>query len=267
MAVAVVHTAWPGQQGRSRSGAECRMSATSVLPAEVLRIILRKLSNKDLSKVVLVCKTWRELGEDPSLWKWDTVAVYSNMYLKKTKGRRGDQRMLGLRRLEHVKNISVFRHGWVSGELKNLFKAMLRLHKLSWLVMDNFSLSFVEPGLVASVVTMMEYMYMSATELSSVQVDTLFSTISETSKLRRLWIQGTNLSTVDKYTLADGVNNINDVNLRNTQVTSEQVTCILSEAAKHTKLHTLALDRFSVQQVDQQVVQQAEISIKDLQIL
>ena len=38
------------------------------LPKEMLLGIFQKLSPQDLKSVVLVCKTWLEIGEDAKLW-------------------------------------------------------------------------------------------------------------------------------------------------------------------------------------------------------
>ena len=46
-----------------------------VLPTEILAEILRLLPLQTLKQAVLVCRLWRQLGEDPRLWAKMTLQV------------------------------------------------------------------------------------------------------------------------------------------------------------------------------------------------
>ena len=48
------------------------------LPAEMLQKILQLLPPRDFKMAVLVCKWWRDVGEDPVLWSWAMVTVTEN---------------------------------------------------------------------------------------------------------------------------------------------------------------------------------------------
>ena len=41
----------------------------TVLPAELLEMVLRYLPPRDLRNAMLVCQLWREVGEAPGLWR------------------------------------------------------------------------------------------------------------------------------------------------------------------------------------------------------
>jgi len=45
------------------------------LPPEIMRQIFLLLPPRDLKNVLLVCKKWKEAGEDPYLWSWAMVTV------------------------------------------------------------------------------------------------------------------------------------------------------------------------------------------------
>ena len=237
------------------------MSTMSVLPTEILRIIFSMLSNQDLCMVLLVCKRWKELGEDPSLWTWGRARVgVVEVSLSNLK-------MLGIRRrLEHVQEIAV--SGLKGMELEKLFLAVvMRLqHKLSYLNIRNTHLCSVEPGLLATAVTMVKWVDMSHCSLTSQQVNTVFESMcAPHCRLKKLYTEGVNLSTVDQFTLAAAINRLNRVTMHDTQVTVQQVTCLLSQAVRQTKLNTLHLGGMA-RYVERKIVKQAKQNISNLVI-
>ena len=48
---------------------------TEVLPPEMLERIFSHLAPKDLKTVMLVCKTWNNTGNLPTLWSWVKVKL------------------------------------------------------------------------------------------------------------------------------------------------------------------------------------------------
>ena len=67
------------------------------LPAEMLEQVHRRLPPSALKNAVLVCQLWRAVGEEPTLWKWCTVTVYSRV----------DIENLASRRLQRIQQISI----------------------------------------------------------------------------------------------------------------------------------------------------------------
>ena len=57
-----------------------------VLPPELLEKIFGYLAPKDLNKVMLVCKTWNDIGEAPALWSWFKIRKSSQLELKRLQG-------------------------------------------------------------------------------------------------------------------------------------------------------------------------------------
>ena len=70
----------------------------SELPQEILRIIVSYLPPKDLLPVVLVSQLWRELGENPSLWRGFILCI------RREHVRRIEE-VLAIRRLKHLQRI------------------------------------------------------------------------------------------------------------------------------------------------------------------
>ena len=57
-----------------------------VLPPELLEKIFGYLAPKDLNNVMLVCKTWNNIGEAPTLWSWFKIRKSSQLELKRLQG-------------------------------------------------------------------------------------------------------------------------------------------------------------------------------------
>ena len=62
------------------------LSLIMVLPPELLEKIFCYLALKDLNNVMLVCKTWNDIGEAPALWSWFKIRKSSQLELKRLQG-------------------------------------------------------------------------------------------------------------------------------------------------------------------------------------
>ena len=111
----------------------------SALPTEILRMIFGMLSNQDLSKVVLVNKRWKEVGE--VLWTWEMLHLG-----------RGDVDMLGIARVGHVEDITILDDDWEKDELEKVFQAVLDLPKLLDISVKGISLTSVDCELLVNLV-------------------------------------------------------------------------------------------------------------------
>ena len=86
------------KEGRKRGGkAEKEKDAEGIgmselslinraLPPELLEKIFSYLPHKDLNNVMLVCKTWNDIGEAPALWSWFKIRKSSQLELKRLQG-------------------------------------------------------------------------------------------------------------------------------------------------------------------------------------
>ena len=200
---------------KSVASFKMKMCDMSVMPTEVMLRIFRMLSNQELSKVVLVCRRWRAVGEDPSLWTWDRIIV-SSYY---------DVKMLGIKRLQHAQEIIV-KGVWGSKQLVKLFQAVARLQNISYLCMPRVNLSSLEPELLVTAAIKVEELIMFNCQITSRQAVAMFEGFSDSSKLATLAIGTNNLSLIDKDTLATVINSCNVVYMTETQLTGKQVTCL-----------------------------------------
>ena len=98
---------------------ESQLNINSVLPPEMLGQIFSLLTPKDLKTVMLVCKSWRDVGERPALWSWVEITKLSQLRLKRLQGAR-----------EIIIDESLADCSWLE-----LFQAVLRhpgLKKVKW---------------------------------------------------------------------------------------------------------------------------------------
>jgi len=232
----------------------------SRMPPEILVMIFEMLDNKDLSKVLLTCRRWRDLGE--GLWKWEILYINTS-----------DLDMLSIRRLEHITEVMIdAEDDWSEEELEKLFESIKNLSELTYLDMWGMPLKLVDPKLFTEVVINIEEVDLSKCELSKQQMDMLFGSINDSTRIKDLQIKEVDMSLVDADKLSAGVNQLETVNMQQTQLLVGQMTALLREAGKQTKLREVFLDsntidgdpilfRVDGERVEMEVVQQAKLNI------
>ena len=55
------------------------------LPEEMQRKILNLLPHKDLMSAMLVCKSWKAMGQDPAMWSLFVVTLHTKVDIQKLK--------------------------------------------------------------------------------------------------------------------------------------------------------------------------------------
>ena len=97
--------------------------------------IFQMLPGQDLKTMMLVCRAWKVMGEDPTLWTWLKVTVNS----------REDFLKLKMKRFQLIQGIFVgwkfnskLGSQWKEQDWAELFKVMLPLKKLKGIDGDEF---------------------------------------------------------------------------------------------------------------------------------
>jgi len=240
-------------------------STIDKLPPEILMKIFSMLNNKDLGNVVSVCSRWRDVGE--CLWSWDILMIAKN-----------DIEMMGIKRVEHVEKLLLeYDEDWSEDELSKLFESMTRLPKLSYLAVDGISLTSLSPSLFVEAVVNIASVDLSFCELTVDQLNMLFDEIDENVELKYLEMKGVDMSFVNMYSLAAGVNQLEFANLFQTQLSMQQVTALLRESGRQTNLIHLDLDSNTIEgdpilhrvdgdAVDQELVKKAKTKIRNINL-
>ena len=205
------------------------ISITS-LPLEILEMIFGMLSIHDLLSVVLVCKCWREMGERPCLWTSCTVTV----------DRRGELIKMQIGRLQHLQTLIVGGYWWEARELEELFRCAALLQKLRNMSVTRYvNISNVDPVVLAAATTKLEELDINDSQLTYKQLETLLKSVSD--NLKRLFIGGTNLQSIDPETLSRALNKLEVVNLFDCLLTNQQTEELFAKMSGGTNLRKARL--------------------------
>jgi len=129
-------------------------------------------------------------------------------------------------------------------------------------------LSSIQTGTLATAVNRLVHVQMFATHLTTAQLSAILVKIDETSKLKFLNIGYNDLSSVEPDILATAVNKMEKVWMFHS-LTTVQVTCMLRQAVKNTKLKKLDCRRNTrkiryCDDVDPELVREVEQKIGEL---
>jgi len=104
------------------------------------------------------------------------------------------------------------------------------------------NLSSADAGILAQAVTQLEKVELGYTRLTPQQVEAIFAALDTSSQMKILRIRSNNLSSVDPDVLARGVNKLETVDMRDTDLTEQQITRILTQSLLTTNLKELDME-------------------------
>jgi len=128
-----------------------------------------------------------------------------------------------------------------NNQIQALFQATDQSCQLKKLDLWRNNISSVEPELFARAVTILKDVNLGSTNLTNKQVTALFQKMSQNCPLKTLNLSCINLSYVEPELLAIAVNRLEDVDLEFTDLSTEQMTSILSHVKEDTKIQVLGL--------------------------
>jgi len=129
-------------------------------------------------------------------------------------------------------------------------------------ISSNF-LYTIMPITLATAITNVKVVNVANCALTEEQVQAVFEAMDEEMCLKELNIAWNNLITLDANILARGANRLRIVDVSGTNVTVTQVNQIFREAAKGTQLRTLYHDQGLVGQINQQILAEALLRMRD----
>jgi len=210
-------------------------SVVDVLPYEIVMRILKLLPADDLKTAVLVCRKWRYLGEDPTLWTWCKVSYKAGCSTEMGK--------LSIRRLQYMQYLRVWYDEWKKGEMTQLFQAINNLDHLREVSgLSGFNYKTVDQELFSKVLNMLEVVDIHNIGASEDHLQSLFSRMSqEESKIRKLNVTGNNLSCIAPDVLGTAMTKLVETRIGHTDLTRGQVQAIFSHLHENCHLTRLAI--------------------------
>ena len=142
------------------------------------RKILKLLPHRDLMSAMLVCRSWKEMGQDPAMWTLFVVTVETKEDIQKFK----------VPRLQKIQRISLLKGGY-RYRLRDLFQAISAIPSVSKIYnLWTYDLRSLEPGLCASVLARLKMLHFGR-ELTKEQMEKIFTVVAvEGSKVDEIYI-------------------------------------------------------------------------------
>jgi len=172
------------------------MSRISInfLPEEMFIRVFHLLTPKDLKNVMLVCKQWKEIGEDPSLWTWALVTIEAREEIQK----------LNIRRFQRVQNIRVTQRYRKAEDLVGIFEALLEIPSVNRIIgLYNINLSGVESILLANVLNKADDFWIYG------HGENVFNAVAKQTNLKKLGVFESR--NIGPALFADAISNVEDV--------------------------------------------------------
>jgi len=241
------------------------VNINSVLFEELLENIFLLLRPPDLKSAVLVCKSWKKVGEMSKLWAWVRLVVTgANLSMM--------PQFLGTERCKAIQKLAVKA---VSEELFLAIEAHSGIEVLEVSRTDDLSkgdLSSLEPALLVRVLFKMEevkfinFTTHFSTFLTPQQMQAIFEAAVSSPKLKKLSLVGAMWTSVDPNTIARVASEVEELHItRNTGLDRHQTQAIFEAASTSTKLKKLSIWGF-LNSVDPNTIARVAFQVEELHI-
>ena len=233
---------------------------SSLLPAELLERIFLLLQPRHLASAVLVCRRWREVGENPGLWSslHLTVTEFSLPHLPE---------LLGCGRLRRVRQLTLKA---VSDQLLNQLAdhtGHTRAASLKSLNMANTNLSAVKVEVLVFAVLQVREVVLRGSGLSLVQLNGLFTALATCSPhLESLDLSELNLCQVEPKLLTASLFQLEVVSLARCRLTSLQLASLCSSLSPSRALRCLDLSHNNLSLLPPSLLAGAVACLRELQL-
>jgi len=208
----------------------------NTLPRELLLSVFRFLKPSDLKQVVLVCKHWKDIGEEPVLWK-NFKLVVANKKISIVDEILNSKRFLCLQQLE----INGFGYGDAKREIDSSTLGVILQSPVQKLGLKNCDLSLVSKEDVEMLIGGLKSLTLWNSHLTSSQTVDMFQCLSRSKDLFDLDIGYSylDLSMVSPEMFSKALVKRRNVNLGFTRLTRDQIIRLFDVISKKTTIKTL----------------------------
>lgn len=206
------------------------------LPQELLFTIFKHLPFSDLRSIVLVCKHWRDVGEDPVLWKKLKLVVEKPKMVLISN-------ILSIRRLACVEHLEVNGYGY-SGTPAIIDTDTAQVivdSKVSKLTLKHCDVSNVASEDLDTMINNLCSLVLWQTVLNKIQISCIFQSVIKSENLKELDIGYSyiDLANIEPDTLATALNKVKKVNLGHTKLSMSQLSTLFKYISSKTMIRNL----------------------------
>jgi len=206
------------------------------LPQEILFNIFKFLPFDDMRRSVLVCIHWRDVGEDPVLWKKFKLVV------NKPKLSILNQ-MLYTKRLSCLEHLEVNGYGYsgTPAVIEADHAEVILNSRVSKLTLKHCDVSKVESEDLHKLINNLGSLVLWQTVLNKNQIFSIFESVSKSERLKELDIGYSyiDLASIDPNLLASALNKVKKVNLGHTKLSSSQLETLFKFISSDTMIKNL----------------------------
>ena len=203
----------------------------SCLPREMMSKIFGYLSYCDFTSVLVVSRLWKDVGEDPLLWKDFPLIVNSSERFSD---------MVKMQRFARVRTIKISAGSVTTKEEAEEFLSIIANHRsIKELNLCYNDVKSVCPSMLATCFNSLQKV--RDVELSDSQVLELFKTMRVKTDLKELEISSANFENVPEEVFSQAINKLERLNLKFSTLTPQQVETMFKAIADDTKVNNIAI--------------------------
>jgi len=229
------------------------------LPQEILFSIFQFVSFADLRRIVLVCRHWREVGEDPVLWKRFKLVV-DKPKMKMLSN------ILTTKRFGCLEYLEVNGYGHSGGPaVIDAGDAEVILNtQVSRLTLKHCDVSNVTSEDLDKLINSLGSLVLWQTALNKVQIGSIFNSVIRSERLKELDIGYSyiDLASIDPEVLAAALNKVKKVNLGHTKLSPSQLKTLFKYISSETMIKNLDIGYRDLGVVQTEILQ---LALKNLE--
>lgn len=224
------------------------------LPHEILFTIFKFLPFQDLCKSLLICRHWRNVGEDPVLWKKFKLVV-------------GKPKMEQLRSIFSSKRLECIEHLEINGYGYSGFPTVIDIDtadvilksKVTKLTLKHCDISQVKAKDLEQLINNLCSLVLWQTVLNNDQISDIFQSVRKSGNLKELDIGYSyiNLTSIDPEVLASALNKVKKVNLGHTKLSVQQLKTLFKYISSETMIKNLDIGYRDLGIIQTELIQSA----------
>ena len=239
------------------------MSPVCRLPFEMLLEIISHLAPMDLKSAVLVCRRWREVGEEPKLWSWAALKLTPQfmlaaecrrmktiLHVKPKEGKvwelpnltvKALSKVLLSNNLANLSEVCEEKDGYYCGGLLEAsMKALKKQDKKKEFSFKKIDFSEIDETLLAEAFNKLSTLNLEECKFSSTQITKFLE--SDETKLNSLSLIKIDLTGIDARFMAQSLNRITLLGLNTCKMSPMQIIMLFEQLLEVSKVSQMEIN-------------------------